>query len=129
MLEAKAIWEHTCIAGGLLVFFVSFFGSTKNSTSKTGPCPNNEKMEGHPVSRISLHLTCISLQKPLKTLISELFKGFNLHLIQEIISPSALPTFPYCFLKCPFYKAFYAFLNSAFPFYPISLWVETFHFD
>ena len=90
MLEAKAIWEHTCIAGGLLVFFVSFFGSTKNSTSKTGPCPNNEKMEGHPVSRISLHLTCISLQKPLKTLISELFKGFNLHLIQEIISPSEL---------------------------------------
>ena len=43
MLEAKAIWEHTCIAGGLLVFFVSFFGSTKNSTSKTGPCPNKQK--------------------------------------------------------------------------------------
>lgn len=43
MLEAKAIWEHTCIAGGLLVFFVPFFGSTKNYTSKTGPCPNNKK--------------------------------------------------------------------------------------
>ena len=42
MLEAKAIWEHTCIAGGLLVFFVSFFGSTKNETKKTGPCPNKE---------------------------------------------------------------------------------------
>lgn len=41
--------------------------------------------------------------------------------------PSVLPTFIYCFLKCPFYKAFYAFLNSALPFYPISLWVETFH--
>lgn len=40
---------------------------------------------------------------------------------------SVLPTFIYCFLKCPFYKAFYAFLNSALPFYPISLWVETFH--
>ena len=42
LLKAKAIWEHTGIAGGLLVFFVPFFGSTKNSTSKTGPCPNNE---------------------------------------------------------------------------------------
>lgn len=40
---------------------------------------------------------------------------------------AVLPTFIYCFLKCPFYKAFYAFLNSALPFYPISLWVETFH--
>jgi len=43
LLKAKAIWEHTGIAGGLLVFFVPFFGSTKNSTSKTGPCPNNYK--------------------------------------------------------------------------------------
>ena len=40
LFEAKAIWEHTCIAGGLLVFFVTFFGSTKNYTLKTGPCPN-----------------------------------------------------------------------------------------
>ena len=45
----------------------------------------------------------------------------------EVIKAYVLPTFPYCFLKCPFYKVFYAFLNSAFPFYPISLWVETFH--
>lgn len=45
LLKAKAIWEHTGIAGGLLVFFVPFFGSTKNSTSKTGPCPNKEKLE------------------------------------------------------------------------------------
>ena len=45
----------------------------------------------------------------------------------QITYPSVLPTFIYCFLKCPFYKAFYAFLNSALPFYPISLWVETFH--
>lgn len=44
MLKAKAIWEHTGIAGGLLVFFVPFFGSTKNGTKKTGPCPNNKTM-------------------------------------------------------------------------------------
>lgn len=25
LLEAKAVWEHTCIAGGLLVFFAPFF--------------------------------------------------------------------------------------------------------
>ena len=45
----------------------------------------------------------------------------------KIAKHFVLPTFIYCFLKCPFYKAFYAFLNSALPFYPISLWVETFH--
>ena len=42
LLEAKAIWEHTCITGGLLVFFVPFFESTKNGTKKTGPCPNKK---------------------------------------------------------------------------------------
>ena len=45
----------------------------------------------------------------------------------QISFPSVLPTFIYCFLKYPFYKAFYTFLNSAFPFYPIFLWVKTFH--
>lgn len=55
------------------------------------------------------------------------YAPFLFFITQSKIIASVLPTFIYCFLKCPFYKAFYAFLNSALPFYPISLWVETFH--
>ncbi|RGJ23800.1 hypothetical protein DXD67_07445 [Coprococcus comes] len=51
----------THLAGGFFVFKVPFFGSTKNSTMKTGPWHNKKSITAIFCSYASWHLTFLFL--------------------------------------------------------------------